>query len=233
MPKHLSSILNILELFFLEGKKPWPSLLQHQRGFGAVVVGGFSCRKNRFFNVSLQKAPWQGFRNYRTQQRPMKNWMGRWQTTPIRAALLSFQSIMTWLQRRRLALPASIPLTLLTLLTSSEVLPCTHRAAMSLDIFQRSELARVRSPPLFEQDRDRGKLQGVWGWGKAPIGKRVASCTFARREEHLKHRWPLLQEHLFVPKHVSIVFCEWPTSCIRGNLLWSFVGCWPDILQPA
>ena len=32
---------------------------------------------------------------------------------------------------------------------------------MSLDIFQRSELARVRSPPLFEQDRDRGKLQGV------------------------------------------------------------------------
>ena len=64
-------------------------------------------------------------------------------------------------EERVLALPASIPLTLLTLLTSSEVLPCTHRAAMSLDIFQRSELARVRSPPLFEQDRDRGKLQGV------------------------------------------------------------------------
>ena len=49
----------------------------------------------------------------------------------------------------------------LTLLTSSEVLPCAHRADMSLDIFQRSELARVRSPPLFEQDKDRGKLQGV------------------------------------------------------------------------
>ena len=58
-----------------------------------------------------------------------------------------------------------------------------------------------------------------------------AALLQARREEHLKHRWPLLQEHLFVPKHVSIIFCEWPTSCIRGNLLWSFVGCWPDILQ--
>ena len=141
-----------------------------------------------------------------------------WQTTPIRAALLSFQSIMTWLQRMRLALPASIPL---TLLTSSEVLPCAHRADVSPDIFQRSELVRVRSPPLFEQDR--GQLKN----------ELQAAPLQARREQHLKHRWPLLQEHLFVPKHVSIAFCEWPTSCIRGNLLWSFVGCWPDILQPA
>ena len=93
--------------------------------------------------------------------------------------LLVVPKHVTLSQKMPLALLVSIPL---TLLTSREVLPCAHRADMSLDIFQRSELARVRSPPLFEQDRDRAKLQGVWGWGKTPIGKRVASCTFASKK---------------------------------------------------
>ena len=28
-------------------------------------------------------------------------------------------------------------------------------------------------------------------------------------------------------------FSQWPTSCTRGNSLYSCVGCWPDILQSA
>ena len=32
-----------------------------------------------------------------------------------------------------------------------------------------------------------------------------------------------------VQSRSSIVFREWPTSCIRGNSSWSCVGCWPDI----
>ena len=99
--------------------------------------------------------------------------------------LLSFQGMwhhVTLSQKMRLALPANISL---TWLTSSEVLPCAHRADMSLDIFQRSQLAKVRSPPLFEQHRDRGKLQGVWG--KTPIGKPVCKLRFCKQEE--KSTW--------------------------------------------
>ena len=32
-------------------------------------------------------------------------------------------------------------------------------------------------------------------------------------------------------KDLRIVFFECPKSCIRGNSIWSWVGCWPDILQ--
>jgi len=43
------------------------------------------------------------------------------------------------------------------------------------------------------------------------IGKQVESCTLwalqARSEEHLKHpdRWLLFEQHLFVPKHVTVL----------------------------
>ena len=50
---------------------------------------------------------------------------------------------VTLSQKMHLALLASIPL---TLLTSSEVLPCTHRADMPLDVLEKFELVRVRRP---------------------------------------------------------------------------------------
>ena len=31
---------------------------------------------------------------------------------------------------------------------TEEILPCAHRADMSLDMFEKSQLVRVRSPPL-------------------------------------------------------------------------------------
>ena len=49
------------------------------------------------------------------------------------------------LQKMRLALPANIPL---ALLTPSKILPCAHRANMSLDMFQKSKLVRVRKSPI-------------------------------------------------------------------------------------
>ena len=78
----------------------------------------------------------------------------------------------------RLALPASIPL---TWLTSSQILPCAHRADMSLDMFEKSQLVRVRSPPLFEHNF----LKAVC---RTQIGALEA-----------------LQEHLFAPKHVTLL----------------------------
>ena len=41
---------------------------------------------------------------------------------------------------------------LLALLTSSEVLPCAHRADMSADLFEISQLVRARSARLLEQN---------------------------------------------------------------------------------
>ena len=75
-PENTKPCFKHLELFFLEWKKPWPSLLQHQRGFGAVVVGVFFPGKSRFFNVRLQIAPGQGFHNIQSIQCKEKQQMG-------------------------------------------------------------------------------------------------------------------------------------------------------------
>ena len=47
--------------------------------------------------------------------------------------------------KMRLALPANIPL---ALLTSSKILPCAHRADMSLDMFEKSKLVRLRKSSI-------------------------------------------------------------------------------------
>ena len=108
-----------------------------------------------------------------------------WQTTPIRAAFIVFQGMwhhVTLSQKMRLALPANISL---TWLTSSEVLPCAHRADMLLDIFQRSQRAKVRSPPLFENFlKQHREIEGsckVYE-GKHQLENRFASCAFASKK---------------------------------------------------
>ena len=60
MPKHL------FDFFYLEGKQPWPSLLQHQRGLG-VVVGGFSCRIKEVLQCKSANSTVARFSQYHTQ----------------------------------------------------------------------------------------------------------------------------------------------------------------------
>ena len=62
----------------------------------------------------------------------------------IRAALFVPKHV-TLSQKMRLVLPANI---LLTSLTLSEILPCAHRADMSLDMFEKSKLVRVRKSSI-------------------------------------------------------------------------------------
>ena len=42
-PENAKRVIKHLELFFLEWKKPWPSLLQHNMRFGMIV----ECKKNK------------------------------------------------------------------------------------------------------------------------------------------------------------------------------------------
>jgi len=90
MQKQFSSILD-LELFF-SNEKPWPSLLQHQGGLG-VVVGVFL--QERFFNASLQIAPWQGFHNIEPNQYKEKQQMGvgRHKASHIHKALATIHEL--------------------------------------------------------------------------------------------------------------------------------------------
>ena len=118
-------------------------------------------------------------------------------------------------QKMPLALLVSIPV---ALLTSSEVLPCAHRAQSRYVTGYVEEIPTCSSEqcPLVGteflesrvQDTDRGKLQGVCGEAWLESKFQAVHCTLASKKwgALMKHsrRWLLFEQHLFVPKHVTL-----------------------------